>query len=263
MNRQIILLIMCYLLTCVSMVIGQCSFTITSTNCSDYGNANGSATAIPLTGTPPFTFIWNTSPPQTTAGVINLIAGTYIVTVTDSTGCVMIDTVVITEPDMLTDSIILADSICFGDCTLLSAYVYGGTAPYYFQLTPSAGTGYPPWTVCPDTNTLYTLVVTDYHGCMNTFSKMIYVVDCSSIIQFEQEPILDIYPNPVSDKLNISYSGKLIPDFCIYNIVGKLLFHSRLIKKENIVDISCLPDGLFIIQVTVDDWTVLRRIIKE
>ena len=49
--------------------------------------------AVPAGGTPPYSFSWNTVPVQTTQIISNLLPGTYVVTLTDSTNCVIIDTV--------------------------------------------------------------------------------------------------------------------------------------------------------------------------
>lgn len=51
------------------------------------GQNNGSATVQASGGTPPYTYTWNTNPPQNTATASNLSAGTYTVTVTDHNGC--------------------------------------------------------------------------------------------------------------------------------------------------------------------------------
>lgn len=55
----------------------------TQANCS----ANGSATATVYGGTGPFTYLWNTTPPQTTQTATGLLQGSYQVTVTGSDGC--------------------------------------------------------------------------------------------------------------------------------------------------------------------------------
>ncbi len=55
-----------------------------------YGQANGTATANILGGTPPYSFIWSSNPMQTSNPAINLAIGNYQVTVTDSAGCFII-----------------------------------------------------------------------------------------------------------------------------------------------------------------------------
>lgn len=49
--------------------------------------SNGSINLTVSGGTSPYTFIWNTNPPQTTEDLSNIGVGTYIVTITDANGC--------------------------------------------------------------------------------------------------------------------------------------------------------------------------------
>ncbi|MBK8566216.1 MAG: VCBS repeat-containing protein [Saprospiraceae bacterium] len=55
----------------------------------------GTATASATGGTPSFSYLWDTSPIQTTETATGLLAGTYSVTVTDSQGCTATSTVVV------------------------------------------------------------------------------------------------------------------------------------------------------------------------
>ena len=57
-----------------------------------FGSNNGSATATPTTGIAPFSYLWMTSPLQTSQTAKNLVAGTYSVTVTDRLGCSQVKT---------------------------------------------------------------------------------------------------------------------------------------------------------------------------
>jgi hypothetical protein len=68
------------------------------TNASCYGVHDGSATVSVTSGTPPFSYNWNTNPVQTTATAINLGAGIYTVTVIDSLGCTNTLNDTITQP---------------------------------------------------------------------------------------------------------------------------------------------------------------------
>jgi hypothetical protein len=51
----------------------------------DSSGSNGAVTAIVSGGSPPYTYLWNTG--DTTASVVMLSAGAYLLTVTDATGC--------------------------------------------------------------------------------------------------------------------------------------------------------------------------------
>ena len=68
------------------------------TNVTFPGGNNGSGTVFPSGGTPPYTFLWNTIPPQFTSSVTNLTAGVYKCTVTDSKSCKKNISFTITEP---------------------------------------------------------------------------------------------------------------------------------------------------------------------
>lgn len=51
------------------------------------GASNGSINLTPTGGTPPYTFVWSTTPPQTGEDLNGVGVGTYIVTITDNNGC--------------------------------------------------------------------------------------------------------------------------------------------------------------------------------
>jgi hypothetical protein len=73
----------------------------TATDPTCYRYDDGTATAAGSAGFAPYTYDWNTSPPQTTQTIIDLAPGSYIVHMTDSLGCEAYDTVVVTEPPRL------------------------------------------------------------------------------------------------------------------------------------------------------------------
>jgi gliding motility-associated-like protein len=60
--------------------------------------SDGTATASATGGNAPYSYSWNTNPPQNNATATNLAAGTYNVTVTDNNGCSASTSVQITEP---------------------------------------------------------------------------------------------------------------------------------------------------------------------
>ena len=64
------------------------SSVCSNTNPTSYGANDGYVTVVASGGTAPYTYSWNTSPIQTTATVSGLSSGTYIVTITDSKGCI-------------------------------------------------------------------------------------------------------------------------------------------------------------------------------
>lgn len=66
--------------------LNSVSATTSTTPVSCVGN-DGSATATVSAGSPPYTYSWNTTPPQTTATATGLAPGTYTVIVDDAGAC--------------------------------------------------------------------------------------------------------------------------------------------------------------------------------
>jgi hypothetical protein len=138
---------------------------------SCFGADDGLASSSAQGGTEPYTFVWDNN--QIGDTVNTLAPGLHTVVVTDARGCTASDTVTIHEPDVLTVSISVLDSIyCNGTSTgSLGANPLGGT--------PFTSTSYSYTYLWDDalqasqttqiaTNLaadIYTVVVTDVRGC--------------------------------------------------------------------------------------------------
>jgi subtilisin-like proprotein convertase family protein len=128
-----------------------------------FGNYDGSARASVDGGTGPFSYSWNTSPPQTTATAYNLNAGTFSVTITDSHGCSDSESVTLTEPAALVVDENL--QITQPDCISITSgsatvRIISGDSPTFLwsdgQTTATANN------LLPGT---YTITVTSVNGC--------------------------------------------------------------------------------------------------
>jgi gliding motility-associated-like protein len=137
--------------------------SMSSTNVSCYGGNNGTATANPTGGTPPFTYLWNTG--GTTSAISGLTPGVYYVTVTTSGGCIKYDTVTITQPATplsytLSQTNVSCNGLNDGSATIVTA---GGTGPYTYLWNTT-----PPQTSAAATNLnagVHSIIVTDNNGC--------------------------------------------------------------------------------------------------
>lgn len=77
---------------------------VADSNTSCLGFGDGGATAIPGGGRPPYSYIWSNG--HTSQSITNLSEGTYIVFLTDSSGCTATDTVTIIHEDTIPPSVI-------------------------------------------------------------------------------------------------------------------------------------------------------------
>jgi gliding motility-associated-like protein len=135
------------------------------------GNTNGTAIIVPQGGTGPFTFTWDGSASDDT--ISNLGAGTYIAGIVDAVGCQAFTTVTITEPAVLTLSVISSSPTCYGDSSggaIVSPI--GGTGPFTYNWNPYGGFDSTA-TDLPGGN--YVVTVTDQNGCTSTASISIAV----------------------------------------------------------------------------------------
>ncbi|MFO7873393.1 MAG: T9SS type A sorting domain-containing protein [Bacteroidales bacterium] len=76
----------------------------------------------------------------------------------------------------------------------------------------------------------------------------------SSIDDIDEDQLLSVYPNPVSSQLYVS-SNSEITDITVYDITGRMLIQ----QTEDVIDVSGLRTGVYIIQVNTTEGTEARR----
>jgi gliding motility-associated-like protein len=166
---------------------------VTMVSC--YGEQSGSAEAVVNGGTPPYSFVWNTSPVQNSAQLSGVGTGSYTVTVVDAQGNTASASVTITGPSeplvatISTFTNVLCNTASTGTATVSAT---GGSSPYSYQWntspvqTGATATGL-------DIGT-YTVEVIDANGC--TTSTTVTISDSG-------EPILAL----VEDYSHVSCFG--------------------------------------------------------
>lgn len=144
-----------------------------TTDVSCFGGNNGTATAFPSGGTPPYSFLWDDLAAQTTATATGLTAGSYSITVTDNNGwCITLSGGMVNEPPLLTGTITSTNTTCFGSNDGIATVTpLGGTAPYTYSWNdPTNQTAI---TATGLTAGNYTVVITDNNGCVTTLNTTI------------------------------------------------------------------------------------------
>ncbi len=166
--RLILLIVVMY--SSVLLKSQTCTLYIDST--ADCGLiCIGTATAYP-TGQAPFTYLWQPGG-QTTQQISNLCPGSYTVTVTDSLGCVTIDSVTINGSPILNVWISSATSPSCVGCNDGSAggSVNGGTPGYYPYWMPPIGFGL--YNISGVGAGTYQFCVIDTFGCESCVDTLI------------------------------------------------------------------------------------------
>ncbi|MBN8703229.1 MAG: gliding motility-associated C-terminal domain-containing protein [Bacteroidetes bacterium] len=146
------------------------TLTLTNTHVSCFGLSDGTSTVAASGGNnSSYSYSWSTgSATNTATGLLN---GTvYTVSVTDGNSCLKTATTSVTQPALLVNNITTTSVTCFGTSngTATSGSV-GGNGGYTYlwndAVTTANRTGL-------DTNTVYTVTLTDSKGCkaINSFS---------------------------------------------------------------------------------------------
>jgi gliding motility-associated-like protein len=170
----------------------QLFLTTQATGSSCVNEPTGSAVAEGVGGIPPYNLVWNTNPPQTGTNATALAPGNYTVTLTDSNGCVLTNTVTIQALPQPTVSAGPDQTFCNGKDTLV--LTASGTQTYQWApaetvICPTcATTG-----ATPGNTTTYTVTGTDENGCRAT--------DEITITVYNQEPM------SVGDDVDICMGG--------------------------------------------------------
>lgn len=169
----------------------QVSIGISVTNVTCNSSCDGTATATPTGGTPPYTYSWAPAM-MTTATATGLCPGTYTVTVTDSNAGTATQTCVITQPTMISTGIVPPPStICSGSTVTINANPIGGTPPYacnWVPMTYVTSTMGCSMTCQPLTGITYTLTVTDASGCVAYNIVTLNVTNGPTITSFTVTP---------------------------------------------------------------------------
>ncbi len=152
---------LCGAVDCITVVGDPPSVSVTTNNVTCPGGSNGSLTAFPSAGTPPYSFAWsNGGSGQTINGVP---AGTYTVTLTDNNGCTATATGTVSQPPPIVINLNGNNPQCNGDTNgSITSTVNGGTPPYTLSWNTGANTPNL-FNLGPG---LYTLTVIDANGCV-------------------------------------------------------------------------------------------------
>jgi len=203
---------------------------IMDVNCN--AGDDGSLSVTSTGGTPGYTYQWNDPASQTDSLATGLLAGTYSVSVTDSLGCVAVDSEVIAEPPALSISTGSTADTSGAGVGVAWVNVLGGEPPYTYQWAdPASQITDTAFNLAAGT---YNVTVVDSNGC--TVNASALVSDYSGISDNVKKTGMRIYPNPTVGSFTIAVDALSVSDIRIYGIKGDLIKQVALAKgKSNLM----------------------------
>lgn len=254
MKKYLILLVLNLLV--ISNLFPQCNLNTIGNDFAWCQPCSGSVSSIMTGGVQPYTYNWSTG--DTTASVFNLCAGTYTIIASDNNGCVIVDSVTVsqlgTQLQINMTSSAASCSTCCDVC--INSNPSGGCVPYSYSWQPN-DPNWPPCSGCPFLN--YIVTITDACGCFLTDS---ITTDTNAvgtgINNIYQKDNLSIYPNPSNNLLAIKLSTATESFYAvIIDTYGNTIMKVNLKLKENIISTNELVAGLYFI-VILNDKQILK-----
>jgi uncharacterized repeat protein (TIGR01451 family)/gliding motility-associated-like protein len=214
---------------------GVYALTAQITPVACFANNTGAIDLTVIGGTAPYTYGWSNSAP--TQDLLNLLAGTYSVVVTDAQGCQAAGSYVVSQPSgVLTLNAAITNASCTGTTTAtIDLTVTGGAAPYTYAWNNQA--------VTEDLASVgvgtYTVTVTDAGGCQGITSVTVTQPAPLSLIV---TPVNPLCPNTATGSVDLTVSGGTSP--YTYQWSGP---NGYTAISE---DIGFIPIGLYYVIVT-------------
>ena len=114
----------------------------------------------------------------------------------------------------------------------------------------------------------YTVTITgeDASGNVGTCSFELTVESVLGVESNELNNAISIYPNPAQDRVTISNSSNMqLETAVIFDLNGKMVNQIDLstMQGEQVINISDLASGVYVVQLTSDTSSAIKRLIKE
>lgn len=104
----------------------------------------------------------------------------------------------------------------------------------------------------------YRIKQIDYDGQFEIFDIKVVQVHCDSHLEFS------LFPNPAVDELNIKLTGSTIQllELAIHNMDGKLVSLIKDQNLEDVIDISDLDAGMYLLKIKTESEIIEENFIK-
>jgi len=241
---------------------GAATVTTSGSNVSCFGGADGAIGTAISGGAPPFTFSWSNG--ATTQNLTGLQANTYTLTLTDSLSCLVVQSVVITDPKPVLVSTtflnVSTPTACDGTAT---ATATDGTPPYTYQWDdPASQVTSTAIGLCVG---MYNVTVTDANNCSSIDS--IYVDSSAMSIEHHSLSLsLQIFPNPNRGTFDIIVSGIEEFDVEIRNLMGQLIYQNTDAQKDGLqqsIDLVGSASGVYFLTIRSEKGVRSKKLVIE
>jgi len=220
----------------------------------DLGNDEELCADTDVTLSAPSAASWAWSNEETTQSITINTTGLYFCTITDGNNCQNIDSVNVTVYEL--PNVDLGDDVSVYNNVTFVLGVDAGEAEYLWSTDETTSH------IIVDASTLslgnhnYSVTVTNINGCIDSDEITITVEEGSAIGQNIVENIT-VSPNPTQGLFKVSTEN--IQNIKVYDNIGKLV----LTTKNDQIDMSQYPNGMYFVKIYSNNQTITRKLIKQ
>ncbi len=244
---------------------GQLDFDAVEPSC--HGAADGIIAVGVSAGTGPFFFEWSNG--VFTATNANLLAGTYTLLVSETTGCTYTVQIVLEQPEAIhiaVDSLVQPLQGQSNGAAYLSAS--GGTPPLSYRWTNAVGIEVGNEQALHNAPAgTYTLWVTDARGCTGMLTLVL--TETVRVREQPEQPQVRLFPNPAREYV---WLGMTLPEpvpveVMLFDVLGRSVVQRYIEGGQHEIwvklDVRALPCAAYLLSLRTPRWTLSRRIIVE
>ncbi|GAB4199492.1 MAG: hypothetical protein Fur0023_01880 [Bacteroidia bacterium] len=218
---------------------------------------------VTLTVTGASNYTWNPGSNNTPSVVVTATAPTTYTVTGEQGGCFDVTFISLTVNPVPTATVNFADatqpSCNNGSATVT---VTGGTSPYTYTWSGSASTS----SVSTGLNgsggsgTSHTVTITDANGCSVTET---FTISCvTGIESMMNTGVVNIYPNPAKDVLNIVTNNNDMKHIRIMDVSGRVVLETTTNDHDIRLNIN-FSNGLYVLEVRTDNGVARFNVVKE
>ncbi len=213
-------------------------------------------------GVSPYTVDWSNG--DQTLSISNLEKGLYDATITDAAGCIsFVSSISVFSPDTIVfDASVISDveGNSEGEIHLDAG---GGVPPYsYMWGSPISFISGPSATELAAGE--YTVTIIDAQFCEN--DTTIIVSGTTSILESNIDDLVQVYPIPANNYLNIQLNEVVAESIELLNLNGQVLIREADLNQEAnpnhiTMDVENMSAGIYILKITAGQKTISKKVI--
>lgn len=219
-------------------------------------------TPVILTAMGASQYSWNTGASTPTLVVTPSVTTVYSVTVTNSLQCsVAASVTVVVNPVPTVSASISSTQVCTGSSVTLNA---SGAQSYQWMSSSNGGFIGSPAVAYPTVSDTWTLVGTDANGCEDEAYVAFVAGSCTGEEELIGSPIgLQVYPNPVHDRLNVILSEAETIQAILTDVSGRVLLSETLNSQAANLELGDLANGVYYLSLSSSNRHAVVKVVKH